>query len=418
MQTRSAGDFLFEGGPNTVLDRYESTDELIDLVGLGDECVRVRLRDSERFIWHGGELHQVPQGPGGLFGTQLFSFAAKLRIFREPWVAPVQEDESLRDFVVRRLGSEVYERAFLPMVCGVSAGDPARMSAELSFPVMKEMERASGSLIGGFINRMRSAAKERRASGKPRRDTHMISFGEGLVRLPQALADFLGEDFRPGTPISHVEPRGDDAGFRIHGSDQTWQADRVILCGDATSTSQWIEPFASELSEKLRATHYCPLAVVGLGVKSNSLRLPPGFGFLATRGQGVRVLGSIFNSNFFAGRAPEGCAALTVMVGGDLDPEGANLSDEALTELVKKDLGTILDWNGEAEEIVIQRWPGAIPQYGLAHQQTLDEIERTERQFPGLTFFGNWRGGAAIGERIELARQTANALAGRIATSD
>ena len=114
---------------------------------------------------------------------------------------------------------------------------------------------------------------------------------------------------------------------RAEGTVGSWETDAVVLAGEAWTTAKWIKELEPELSAALDAIHYCRLVVVGLGIRREDIEIPPGFGFLANRDQGLRILGAIFNSNFLPDRAPEGCAALTVMVGGDLDPSAANLDD-------------------------------------------------------------------------------------------
>jgi protoporphyrinogen/coproporphyrinogen III oxidase len=392
--------FLFERGPNTVLDRDPSLNELIQWAGLDSRTLRVPLRGLPRYIWHRGRLNPVPASPLSAIRTPLLSLGGKLRLLREPWIAPVREDESLEAFVVRRLGRELYERALVPMVSGVSGGDPARMSVEFSFPVLKALEREGGSLVRGML------ARRRQPGAPPRPRPNMVSFPDGLGELPRALATRLGERYRGGIGIESIAPLP-GGGFRIETTDGTREAGEVALCADAGTVARWVAPFAPEAARRLDEVHYCPLLVLGLGVPASSLRLLPGFGFLTTADSELRIVGAIFNSGFFPGRAPEGAAALTVMLGTDRDPEAAMLDGGETMDQVRRDLGRALDWNGEVTRSTLHRWEHAIPQYGLGHKRLLAALENAESRFPGLHFFGNWRGGAAVGERIRLAREWA-----------
>lgn len=413
--------FTFERGPNTALDRHESFDELIELANLEAETQRSPLKNQERYIWHDGKLHEVPTGPADFIGTQLFSFGAKLRAMREPWIAPVAEDEPLKDFITRRLGAEIYERAFEPMTNGIWASDPAMMSTAASFPALKEYERNHGSIIRGFIAKMK-AAKAERAAGRPPRAPQMVSFQGGLARLPRALAESLGDAYLASTTVKKIEKVRDGGPFRlmVDFNNQTIiiPAASVVIAAEATGAASLIEPFDAPLAARLRAINYAPLAVVGLGVSRNSLRLPPGFGFLTARepnaNAGLRVLGVIFNSNFLPGRALEGSAVLTAMFGGDRDPEAASLPDSALIDLVKKDLAAALNWNGELVTHQVERWPRAIPRYGLDYFELESAIEDFERQNVGIRLFGNWRGATSLGDRIDLARKLAKQITAEV----
>jgi oxygen-dependent protoporphyrinogen oxidase len=261
---------------------------------------------------------------------------------------------------------------------------------------------------------MRKTAKQRRAGGGGRRRVkNLVSFRDGLDRLPAALAEKLGSRYQSATRILEIEPN-EGGGFRVHaecgGETQLWFARELVIAAEADQAARWLEAFDLDLALTLRSFPYNRLAVVALGLKSNEARLPEGFGFLAPRGEGVRMLGAIVNSNFLPGRAPAGCAALTIFIGGDLDPEAADLSDGELTETVRRDLKTTAHWSGPIQSMLIERWPRAIPQYDMGHGARLTAIETAERRWRGLHLVGNWRGGVSIGDRVETTRALAEQM--------
>ena len=406
--------FAFERGPNTVLDRCASLDESIEWAGLGADVRRVALKGQARYIWHGGRLHRVPSGPGSLLTTRLFSLGGKLRLLREPWVAPLAGDETIESFAIRRFGREVYERAVAPMVAGVGAGDPSRLSVAASFPALKEMERETGSVLRGFIRRMKAARRS-----DERRSTSMVSFVGGLESLPLALANRLGDSLHLDFDVRAIRPDG--AGFAVEGMQSGEPtrvfAERVVLCAEADVVAGWIADLEPAAAARLAAVDYCPLVQIGLGVERDSLRLPEGFGFLSALGSDLRAIGAIFVSNIFPDRAPEGCATLSVMLGGDLDPEAAEFDDATLIETMRRDLKRALQWNGRFRALYVARWPRAIPQYRVNHAELVRSIDEVETRRPGLRFFGNWRDAAAIGERIERARRLAERIAAEVGRS-
>lgn len=404
----SENGFVFERGPNTILARSEAVDELIEAVGLSDAALRAPVRGQTRHIWHGGRLHEVPTGPGALLSSRLFTLGAKFSLLRELFVRPVREDESLESMIRRRLGDEIYERVFVPMVQGIWAGDPAAMSAEATFPPLKAAERDHGSIIRGMMKTMKAAAQARRASARPD-GPHMVSFVRGLQQLPEAMTQFVSQDIRSHASVDQIEKHGEkfEIKFTSPEGERRLEAESVVICAEAWSAAPMIKAIAAEAASSIANVHYAPLIAVGLGVKASSLKLPAGFGFLVSRDQGVRVLGCIFNSNFLPGRAPEGSATLTVMIGGDLDPEAMTLSDEAVLDLVRRDLKTVLDWNGESQAVHIGRWSRAIPRYGLDHAALGEALRKAEAQTPGLRFFGNFHGGVSLSDRIEKAASLA-----------
>lgn len=416
MESVSQDGFLFERGPNTVLDRNPSLDRLLDLVGLPPESVRrVPLAGQDRYVFSDGRLHAVPSGPLAFLRSELLSGRARLRTLAEPFAGRVVEDEPLAAMVRRRIGAGAYDALFLPMVQGIWAGDPERMSAEHSFPLLKSLEREHGGWLRGMIARGREARRERRRTGEPRRGASMIAFDGGMRSLAEAIARRLGDGFRPGFRVASVAPRA-GGGWLARGEEggrpAEFNGDHLVLATSLAELSELARPLEPELAGRLRAIRTAPMVVVGLGVERDSARIPPGFGFLARRGHGLRVLGAIFNSNFMPGRAPEGCFAMTVMLGGELDPDAFSLDDEAILATLRADLGRAIAWDGRVRVARIERWPAAIPQYGLDHGEVLAATAAVENRRQGLHFLGNWRGGTSIPDRIERSRELAERIPG------
>ena len=246
-----ADGFRFERGPNTVLDKYESMDTLLAWAGLEDEAVRVPLRTQKRHVWLKGELHEVPMSPSAFLMSPLLPPGAKLALLREPFVPLRDEDESVANFVARRFGPAWVRNLITPMVSGIWAGDPAQLSIEHAFPVMKEMERDGGSILRGAVRRMRRLKAERLAAGKPRRTKHLLSFRGGLEVLPRALARRLGGRYHPSTQIETIEPNAAGAGgWRVRATDAkgtaTWHARRLAIAAEAAESARWLRPFDTE----------------------------------------------------------------------------------------------------------------------------------------------------------------------------
>jgi len=151
--TLREGGWLFELGPNTVLEGNSSVTELVTSAGLGDERIAATAAGKKRFLWKGDRLVPLPGGPVGFLTTPLFSASAKLRLLREPWIpSGTAEDESIADFVRRRLGPEMLDYAVGPFVSGVYAGDPERLSVRWA---TSKISASNGSTEASFAARWR-----------------------------------------------------------------------------------------------------------------------------------------------------------------------------------------------------------------------------------------------------------------------
>ncbi len=411
--------FLFELGPNTLLDKGPALAELIDWAGVTDQMIKLPMREQKRHVWLRGRLHEVPTGPLSFLTSPLLPLGAKLAILREPFIAARDEEESVADFVERRLGRAWLRNLITPVVSGLWAGDPARLSSAHAFPVMKQMERDAGSLIRGSLRHMRKARRQRRqaaATGTPRRQgKNLVSFREGLATLPEALARRLGDRYHNRTLVERIEPSEASGGYQVEtrqgDAREVWTARHVAVTTDAPAAARLLGDFDSEAAAVLRGFPTNKLVTVSLGLNAGEARLPEGFGYLVPRDEGVRMLGAIIPSNFLPGRAPEGCAALSIFIGGDLDPAAADLGDDEIVGLVRRDLRKVLGWDGEARALHVEHWPQAIPQYDMRHGERQRQLEAAERRHRGLHLIGNWRGGVSIPDRVQWTQQLSERIA-------
>ena len=140
-----------------------------------------------------------------------------------------------------------------------------------------------------------------------------------------------------------------------------------------------------------------PVTSLVLGFKKEDITHPlDGFGMLIKQSENSRLLGVLFSSSMFDGRAPEGHVTLTCMMGGTIHPEYSENSDE----IVLAELDRLLGVNGKPTFRHKTIWPKAIPQYGLDYQNALDAMDKVEKNNPGLHFAGNYRGGISVGDCI------------------
>jgi len=400
IETFSDGAWRFEMGPNTVVESDESVGRLIRDAGLEGEKIAAFLSAKRRYLYKGSQLVPLPGGPGGLLKTPLFSAGAKLRLLREPWIGrpPEGVEESIAQFVRRRLGTELLDYAVGPFVSGVYAGDPERLSARWAVPKIHALEREHGSLIRGAFARRKGPAP----------GGAMISFREGLEELPRRLAREIG-DLRTGVAARRVVHIGN--GFRVETSAGPVEAARVVLAVPADAAARLLEEATSGASLPLAEVPYAAVAVVSLGWRREEVGHPlDGFGFLAPRKEGLRLLGCLFPSQIFPGRAPEGHVALAAFGGGRTDPELAGWDEDRIAAAMIAELRGPLGLRGEPAFRLVRRWPRAIPQYELGHGRFVERAREIERSLPGLRLAGNFLGGVSVPDCIRNATVLAEGM--------
>lgn len=399
IRTEITDGWLVESGPNSLLSSDPVFAGLIDELGLASERVEANTAAKNRYIVRNGRMVAAPISPPAFLKTPLFSARAKFRLFRDLFYRPNTRpsDVSLEEFIADHFGQELVDYGLNPFVGGVYAGNPKRLSAQHSFPQLWEIEQKHGSIIRGQI----AAAKARKASGKPRASGGIISFRGGLEVLPRTLAARL-----PAGAVvcgARVESlvaerpwqltwRETAPGGAVH--TETFDAIVAALPAPALAPIRFGEklPFAS-----LDSIEHPPVASLFLGYRREAVaHALDGFGVLAPEIERRSVLGILFSSSLFPDRAPAGCVALTVMVGGARQPELARLPPDQLLAAVDRDLRELLGVKGTP---VFQRhafWPRAIPQYNLGYGQHLATMAAAERDYSGLFIGGQARDGISV----------------------
>ncbi|MFZ5863519.1 MAG: protoporphyrinogen oxidase [Nitrospirota bacterium] len=391
--------FLIEHGPNSALNASVDVEHVITDLGLLPDRVFAAPSSRKRYIVKHNHPVALPMGLIAFLRTPLWSGRAKARLLTEPFAAPPPAgEESIASFVSRRLGPEFLEYAADPFVSGVYAGDPERLSVQATFPKLAALERNHGGLIRGAIAGI----------GKPRaprpRQRGIYSFRDGLGQLPAAISARLGESLWCGARVTALARQGD--GFRVevdrHHERVTFDADQVVIATPADVAATLTRPFDAGLAEDLAAIEYVPVAVVATAFARAAVQHPlDGFGCLVPRLERRTVLGSLWNSSLFPGRAPEGMVLLSNFVGGARHADLVDRSDDELSLLVTADLKRLLGVTDQPTWTRIIRYRRAIPQYVIGHAARVERIEHAIAKIPGLSLAGNYLRGVAVGDCLE-----------------
>ena len=393
--------FLLEHGPRTVAGNAPSLARLIDAAGLRDQCLSSRGEAQRRYVFSKGELHAIPHSPSELWRSKLLSLTGKARILAEPLVPRGGDPmETVEDFVTRRFGREASERLADPMCAGVFGGLPAQLGVE-AFKRAAEIEREHGSILIG----MAKSAKQRRERGEGMHT--LLSFQEGLQQLTDALGTHFAHQLRLHTRVTAIRPEGSGFTLRVEGGaaaargDEMLSADRLVLAVPAPAAASLLEPLDSELSSALRTIRQAPIAVVALGYDADAILHPlDGFGLLCCSDSPAPadspVLGVLFSSSIFEGRAPKGKVLLEVMIGGDRNPEALESDDDSLLQQAKLAAADLLGALKDPIFHSVTRWAPVLPQYGPGHGTLIVNIEERVRGIGPMALAGNYLRGVGV----------------------
>ena len=409
--------YVVECGPQSFSGNASLTSICRDLEILD----RRILADSKapRFVLINGALEKVPLGPG-LLVSPLMGGGTRTALFRDVFgrsEAP-DSDESVASFIRRKFSPTLLDRLVGPFVSGIYAGDPEKLSLRAAFPILYEAEQTSGSVLRGLLKVMK--ARKAKRGPLPREKPTLQTFREGNDTLVRALAEKLGAylsleaeviSIRPLDPGREPKTPRFRVGLHTPSGAEFLETERLVLAVPTDRAGKLLAPLGRAFESQLRTVDYSGVAVVSLGYRKEDVGHPlDGFGFLVPRSSGLTVLGTVWNSSLFPGRAPGHHVLLTSFVGGATNPDATKQPADQLVALVHREIKPLMQLREGPVFSNVSVWPRALPQYNLGHTARMAAINNCRADFPGLYLTGNYMNGPAIGACVEQALKVADEI--------
>lgn len=390
IKTVKKDEFLVELGPNTVVDNSPYLKEIAETLKIEDKLIYAKKINKKRYILKEDKLIPLPSNPINFFLSPIFSLSSKLKILREPFIERVEKEETIAEFTKRRLGEEMLKFAVGPFVSGVYAGDPEKLSVQWATKKIYNLEKEYGSLIKGAIAKRKGPAPSK----------GLFSFKNGLFELIENLVKYSENVFFEteverilplnGRYIINAKRKNEEIKFETKG---------VILTGD--SISQWKMLKYIDQTCPFFEIPYAPVVILALGFKREDVLHPlDGFGFLIPQIYKKALLGCLFSSSLFDGRAPEGYVLITAFLGGALQPEILKFTEDEILSLTLNELKDILKIKGKPVFSLMKKWERAIPQYNIGHKRFVEWAFGFEKKFKNIYIGGNLLYGISVADCI------------------
>jgi oxygen-dependent protoporphyrinogen oxidase len=417
--TDNVDGFIIEGGPDCFLSEKPWTIQLSEELGLKDRLLCTNEENRRVFILSGGKLHELPEGFMLMIPTSfvpflkssLISLPGKLRMAMDLFIPRRRsdEEESLAQFVGRRLGSEALEKIAEPLVAGIHAGSPETMSLSSTFPRFIQLEEEYRSLILGMLARRRKAAAFAQKRTGPKRTMFMAFLG-GMMELIDAIETRLDSgSLLLSTEVACISRHMNHGGYEVtlEGGEKLG-ADCVVLATPTYITAELLRDFAGSLSEGLLSIPYVSTATISLVYRQSEIHHPlDGFGFVIPRAERRKIMASTWTSVKFPHRSPHDSVLLRAFVGGAKNEDLVGLDDESMVNMVLGELKGIMGITAAPVLTRIYRWDKSMPQYTLGHAEKLNRLEEGLLNYPGLYLTGCAYRGIGISDCIHDGRLTA-----------
>ena len=406
IQTVEKKGYQLESAASMVMNFRSEVNSFLRSVGL-DSSKCIRKPGSKRYVLDESGLCEVPSDLGSLLTSPLFSKAGKLRLLAEPLVPRgVNSNESVAEFVTRRLGKEFLEKVFEPYLSGPLASDVDLAEAHTTMPRLLALEKRYGSLaIGALLKKL----SRRGSAGSP----EAFSFTGGMKALTETLASNGGFRVRKNLQVDEVWPLHGGWMTRgaIAGVSHTAFSRHLVLSTPSDTAADLVAGLDHELGSLLRGIEYAPVNVVHTGFDRARIRHSlDGSGFLVPRRSGFEPNGCLWMSSLFPDHAPTGQVLMTNYLGGARNRAAAEWDTTRSLDSVMHMLRASLNIKVDPDMLHIESHTRALPLYHGAYSQRMMAINSRLDVFPGLYLEANYKGGVSVRDRILCADAVAKKI--------
>lgn len=425
IQTEHRDGFIIEHGPDAFISTKPWGKALCEELGIAEKLMGTNPKVRRSFVVRKGKLIQVPEGfymmaPGSFLPfikSPIFSLLGKLRISLDLFISHRSDlgDESVADFVRRRLGKEAFERMAQPMIGGIYTSDAENLSLKATFPRFLEMEREHGSIIKAILAQKRNASQTSRDTSGPRYSL-FLSFEDGMQTLIDTLAKNLSGCICLHSRVTSIQQKKEKNGWRVYlDNSEKLEADILCIALPAPQTSKLLSEVSSELSVTLSTIPYSSSATVNLAFRREDVSHPlNGMGFVVPITEQLNLIGCSFSSVKFENRAPLEYVLLRAFVGESTNYITGNVSDKStsdeLVSIVLKDVSELLGIAVDPIFTVVSQHSQAMAQYQVGHQEVIADIDELAKGLNGVALAGNAYHGIGIPDCIHSGEKAALAL--------
>ena len=390
------GQFVVEAGPDSFLTQKPWALQLARELGLDNALLGTNDSQRSTYVLSKGKPVVLPDGVMLIVPTKikpfvmspLLSLMGKLRMGLDLIIPPKTdgEDETLADFIRRRLGNEALDKIAEPLMSGIYNAEAERQSIMATFPRFRDIEKQYGSLTRGMIAARKKIPSKSTNSGK--KTSAFMSLQGGTTDLIRALVPKLTGDLRLNVKVTTVK-QSEQGHYTVQLQDgSTIEADVVIMTTPAYVTADLVRDISSPAADELEGIRYVSTGTISLAFKKSDMPdSVDGFGIVIPSSENRPINAITISSTKFDQRAPEGYVLMRVFFGGSRSPQSMELDDETLLQTVRQQLREIYGIQVEPLFYRIYRWWNANPQYDLGH---LERVETIESELPdGLYVTGS-----------------------------
>lgn len=415
LDTVKKEDMVLELGPDSFITSKPWALDLARELGLEDSLLGVGYgKGKTTFVYQAGKLRALPEGfflmaPSKLLPflrSGLFSAGAKLRVLLEPLIPRGGGvDESVRSFVERRFGREIFDKAAQPLLGGIYMADPEKLSLSATMPQFLEMEKRSGSVLRDLL---RNPPTSRGESGA--RYGLFLTPANGMSVIVERLcrsAEFARQDYK--TPVLSLKKS--ENGWLVNSDRGEEKFDAVILSVGADAAGRLLSDVDPQIGTRLSGVRYVSSVVATLVFDENNFRgLPDGLGIIIPSREEMNLVACSLYSSKFPGKSGSGKVVIRCFLGGELNPDAVLWDEEEIKTVLREELARVFGFDNHPAEIYIRRYKMSMPRFALGHKEEISGVMHRLSRHSGLALCGAAYFGVGIPDCVRSAELAARKI--------
>lgn len=404
----SENGYLFETGPNGFLSNSPLTVDLIRDLGIDGHLITAKEEAKKRFILYEGQLHCLPDSLKNFLSFKLLNIFQKIRILSALFLkSKFDLNTSVYAYGTQKFGEKFADLFIDSFVKGVYGADATDISFKAAFPSVYRMEKLHGTIFKGMLAKRNEAKLDPRT--KHKQAAALMSMEQGMGMIVQSLTSCYNELIEYNQEAVEILYRGNQ--YTVRTIEKNYIADELYICTPAYVTSKLMRKLNPRLAQLLGQIEYSSIGVMGLSYdQSFCANVPKGFGYLIPSVNKSSVLGVLFESNIFKGRAKEGTSYFRCMVDiKHLFGDEESVRKDVLA-LCQEELKTRFGIDSQPAQIFFKPWKKAIPKYNMDYLNLKEELLNEVQGMPGIYLRANYLGGISLNDCIKNSHDMALGL--------
>lgn len=404
LQTHISAQSVVEQAAESVALYPKTITELIEAVGLSNEIIYPKTAKFQIYVK--GKLNSPPEGLRFMVPTQVeefkknpfFSEQGKQRIFNEINIAPStsNSEESLKDFVCRRFGDEMYKRYAAPVYGGIFGYAAEQLSIQSVLPQLTQWEAKYGSVTKA-VQTLYPISSINQSSNK-KKTTNYFSLKNGMHSLVKAITQHLTHS------QIFLNHRIDQLSYK----NKCWEIDNalydeVFVTTAAPSASGILATAHPTLSKLLTQIAFKSAAIITFIFKQIDLTLNKNISGILLPVEDFPEFSAItFSSNKWTNRIDKDKVLLRLYL---RDTPWLNEAEEDIVSKALQSLQQLVPIKNLPLKHQYHQWFKSRPLYTIGHQKIISDIQKILDELPGLHLTGCSYKGSGVASLVHQAKE-------------